>query len=390
MREAFSLLRAYDPILIAGGRAVVAWHRDVREVLDRADIFGVTEIYAAKMQATSGPFFLGMEDTPQYHREAGLCRRALPTNLADRARTLARDHANALVAAARGSGRLDVAGQLSRLVPIRLVNEIFGVPSPNLPQFQLWMRVVFWEIFVNLEGNADVTRRAREASAELQPYLEALITARKASLATSGADDMLTNLLRMQANPDTALDDDGVRRNVGGIILGAVETISKATIHVLDELFRQPDALALAVAAARSDDDARLSAVVFEALRFRPHNPFVLRTCHQDFVLAAGTPRAKSIAKGTTVVAATLSAMFDDDVVSAPEEFRTDRPPQDYLHFGAGLHTCFGERLNLVVIPQILKPVLRLPDLRRAEGAEGEIVSEGPFPDHMIVLFDPK
>jgi cytochrome P450 len=390
LRELFSLLREYKPTLVVEGRAVVTWHKDVREVLDRPDIFGVTETYAAKMQATSGAFFLGMENTPQYQREVGLCRKALPAGVVERTRTLARALATALVEEARPAGRMDTVGQLSRRIPIRIVNEIFGVASPDEEQFKGWMRSIFWELFVNLQGDPDITRRALAASALLRPHLEQLIAQGKATLGTSPRDDLLTNLLRMQADPDTRLDDDGVRRNVGGIIVGAVDTLSKATTYALDELFRQPDGMAQAVAAARADDDKRLGAVVFEILRWKTHNPFVLRTCHQDFVLAEGSARATKIPKGTTVVAATLSAMFDEDVIAAPEEFRTDRPPGAYLHFGAGQHTCFGERLNLVVVPAVLAPLLRLRDLRRAEGPAGEILHEGPFPDRLMVAFDSK
>jgi cytochrome P450 len=165
MREAFSLLRAYDPILVAKGRAVVAWHRDVREVLDRNDVFGVTEIYAARMDATSGAFFLGMENTPQYQREVMLCRKALPAGVVERARSIARERANALVAEALPQGRLDTVGRLSRLVPVGIVDQLFGVPGPGEDQFKAWMRVLFWEIFVNLTGDAAVTGRARLAAA---------------------------------------------------------------------------------------------------------------------------------------------------------------------------------------------------------------------------------
>jgi cytochrome P450 len=389
MREAFSLLRAYDPILVVNGRAIVAGHRDVREVLDRNDVFGVTEIYVAKMKATSGIFFLGMENTPQYQREVTLCRRALPASVVERARTLAREQASALMAAALPHGRLDTVGQLSRLVPLRIVAELFGVSGPNEQELAAWMRILFWEIFVNLAADADVTRRALLASAELNRYLVDLISERKAALATSTRDDLLTNLLRLQGDPATRLDDEDIRRNVAGVIIGAVDTISKTATLVLDQLLSQPEAMAQAAHAARTGDDQLLAAVVFEALRFRPHNPFVLRTCHQDFVLAEGTPRATTIPKGTTVVAATLSAMFDADVVSAPEEFRTDRPARDYLHFGGGMHTCFGERLNLVVVPEIIRAIVLRGDLRRAEGAEGQIVFEGPFPDRLLVRFDP-
>ena len=43
------------------------------------------------------------------------------------------------------------------------------------------------------------------------------------------------------------------------------------------------------------------------------------------------------------------------------------------MHFGYGMHECFGVYMNRVMIPQICKAVLRLPQLRRAAGPAGRL-----------------
>ncbi len=54
------------------------------------------------------------------------------------------------------------------------------------------------------------------------------------------------------------------------------------------------------------------------------------------------------------------------------------------------MHTCFGATINAAVIPAILKPLLAQRNLRRAEGAAGQVDSGGtPFPQHFTVRFDP-
>jgi cytochrome P450 len=81
--------------------------------------------------------------------------------------------------------------------------------------------------------------------------------------------------------------------------------------------------------------------------------------------------------------------MFDDSHVDAPGEFRTDRSNiADYLHFGAGLHTCAGQYISRLLILEVTKQLLSITGLRRAAGAEGEIRSDGPFPDSFSVEFD--
>ena len=90
------------------------------------------------------------------------------------------------------------------------------------------------------------------------------------------------------------------------------------------------------------------------------------------------------------VFAANLSAMFDRFDIPAPTDFRTDRTWETYIHWGYGMHTCFGDAINRAVIPATVRPLLRQKNLRRAQGAAGHIDSGGTsFPQHFTLEFDP-
>jgi hypothetical protein len=52
------------------------------------------------------------------------------------------------------------------------------------------------------------------------------------------------------------------------------------------------------------------------------------------------------------------------------------------------MHECFGESINCVQIPGILKPLLSRRNLRRAEGDPGKLQMAGPFPSSLCVEFD--
>jgi hypothetical protein len=41
-----------------------------------------------------------------------------------------------------------------------------------------------------------------------------------------------------------------------------------------------------------------------------------------------------------------------------------------------------------VEIPELLAALLRLPNLRRAPGSEGQILYDGPFPNRLVLEFD--
>jgi len=120
---------------------------------------------------------------------------------------------------------------------------------------------------------------------------------------------------------------------------------------------------------------------VFEALRFNPQTAGLLRYCGGG--AAIGERSATAVPAQSTVILATLSAMFDPAAFEDPGAFRIDRTNAPYLHFGAGLHTCFGRAINMVQIPQIAATLLKQPGLRRV----GRALYDGPFPDRLIVEF---
>jgi len=127
---------------------------------------------------------------------------------------------------------------------------------------------------------------------------------------------------------------------------------------------------------------------VYEAVRFNPHHPVQARFCKQETEIASGTSRARKIPAGASVFVATLSAMFDPAVFVEPKTFRVDREVE-YLHFGYGMHRCFGRAINGVQIPELVATLVRLPNLRRAPRSAGRVAFDGPFPDRLILEFDP-
>jgi len=153
-------------------------------------------------------------------------------------------------------------------------------------------------------------------------------------------------------------------------------------------LLRRPEALRGAQAAARAGDDALLAGYVREAMRFDPLAPGLPRIALQDWTIARGTKRQRVIPAGSTVIAAFASAMRDGRRVADPERFDPRRLPHDFIHFGHGLHQCFGIHINNATLHLMLKPLLRRDNLRRAPGAAGKLSKNGAFAESLTLLFD--
>jgi cytochrome P450 len=395
-RLALRPLRAFLPNLVLSnqfvaaypntGTAVVTRYEDVVEVLDRNADFEV--VYKPKMEAITGGenFFLGMQNTATYTRDVSNMRLAMRR---DDVAAIVAPMASSLAAqlVAKKSNAIDVPNDLSLPVPTAIVTDYFGIDGAQNSDLVAWATLMFWYLFIDLAGDKAVESRALAAAAASRSVIDAAIASRKASHVTK--DDVLGRCLVLQQAGLPGMDDLGIRNNLIGLFIGAIQTISKACVQALDQLLDRPQALASAQAAARAGDDALFAAHVFEAFRFNPINPLIYRRAACDTKIAAGSLRSRNIPKGTMVLAVNLSAMFDPLRVEAPESFRTDRPWGDYMLWGYGMHACFGAYINRAVIPAILKPLLAKPGLRRAAGAAGQVDCGGtPFPQHLSLQWD--
>jgi cytochrome P450 len=382
----FALLRIVRPVLLIHDIAIVTRYTDVVEVLTNDEAFGV-EPYGAKMRALTGDFILGLDDSAQYERAVSILRLAAPRSDLPALAAFTDETAEALVAEGARTGRIDVA-EISKRLPARLMGRWFGTPGPSEDAMIAWAMAMFEDIFANLKNDPAIHTHAKEAAVELLSYMGELVAERKRALAPSDFGDVLGRLIAMQPARETAFTDEEIVTNLIGLIVGFIPTVASTTTLAIDALMDRPQALDAAQQVARADDDDAVRAHMWEAMRLAPQGPGLLRRALTDFVVGEGAHHATRIPAGTIVFAATESAMLDGEVIEDPDDFRVSRPAHDYLHFGVGMHECFGRFANAMQIPAIAKAMLRLPGLARAPGEEGKLVKEGPYPKSLLLDTD--
>ncbi|SPH22203.1 Pulcherriminic acid synthase [Ascidiaceihabitans donghaensis] len=394
-RRVFAILRAFVPnftlnkVLMKAydntGTAVVSRRVDVLDVLNRNDDFEV--VYGTRMRKlTEGEnFFLGMQPGWDYTRDTSAMRLAARMDdVSNIVLPRATERASDIVKAS--GGKIDIVPALTLEVPWDMTATYFGAGGER-NAMQEWTTDLFWYLFEDLPADPELDAKAMKYAGELRDYLDGLIKDRKAN--PTDAEDILNRCLALQSADTPGMSDLGIRNNMLGILIGAIPTISKACCLALDELLNRPDALATAHKAALAGDDALLAMHIWEALRFNPHNPVIYRRATRDAIVGRSTLRQRTIKKGQIVFAGTASAQFDRYDIPTPNQFRTDRPFEDYIIWGYGMHNCFGAAINAAVIPAILKPLLAQKNLRRAAGAAGQIDGGGtPHPQHFHVEFD--
>jgi cytochrome P450 len=380
----FGVIRNLWPIPSFGKFTMVTRCTDVQEVMSLSEVF--TNPYNAKLDVIMGghPFFLGMSDTEEYTRDTTNMRMVMRrTDIEQRLTAATIEEAERLVEASGGT--IEVV-DFVRSITFNVLCDYFGTPGPADADLRVWATRLFEFQFADQANDPSLRAEVDIYAPLLRQHIDNLIQARRTQPLR---DDVLGRCLLLQQAGIPGMDDATIRTNLIGFIVGGLPQPPMVAPQAMEQLIRRPEWFAKAQLAARANDDCRLAALVFEAMRFDPLTPGLFRTASEDYRVAAGTWRAHTIRAGATVLAATRSAMHDGRHVPRPKTFDPDRRPYEYMHFGYGLHTCFGIHINQALLPLMLKPLLQRPELKRMAGPSGHLSKRGIFADRLEVTFRP-
>jgi cytochrome P450 len=379
----FGFLRLFWPIPRLFGWAIVTRHSDVEEVLGRPDVFKVPfgdEIARLNDGAAPGtPFILGIDDAQAHDAQLKRVMAAFPRqDIAKRITKPARDDAMEIVAAAASTHQIDAIQALVIQIPINICVHYYGVAVPNPTRFSTAARGVSGHLF-GLPPIVPKTDSDRDAA-----YLRSVVDAAIANAIDNPGNSTVTERLAALITQGE-LSRAQVRAFLMGMIVGFVPTNTIAGGNILAMLLSRSAFMAAARSAAEAGDDDLLAHCLFEALRFRPINCGPYRLCVEDHIIAAGTRGSKRIKAGTKVLASTMSAMFDSDVVEKPFHFVPGRPASGLMNFGFGMHWCVGACIAQAQITQTMKALLLRPNFSPLRGPAGKLKRVGVFPTSMVV-----
>jgi cytochrome P450 len=355
-----------DPIRF-GDTVIVARHAHVMEVLHRDLDFLIAPVNETRIVEVNGPFVLGMDRGATLVAE----RRALyqafaAVDFAPIRRSVEDEAAHRI---ARSRDEIDVVDAYARPIAAHTATALFGIRGPDEQTFMDVARAIFGHVFLNLSGDETVRQRAIKAGALMQAWFHDEIKRRRASGRLG--EDMMGVLLKANA-----IDDEGVRRTLGGMLVGSIDTTATSVAKIVTMIAKDA---ALAKSIARDvGDQTHLAGWCREALRRWPHNPVVLRTAASSTSLGD-----VQIRQGDRVFAWTQAAMLDAEVFPDPQYLRPDRPAVAYLHFGGGLHACAGRAVNAFQIPALVGALVR-----RGIKSTGAMQWAGPFPARLPLRFE--
>jgi cytochrome P450 len=354
-------------VIRIGDTVLVVRHADVREVLQRDLDFCIGPINAARIEEVNGPFILGMDRGHVLDHERATLYRAFHQVDMESLRDQIQAEARRRIAAV-GNRTIDAVGDFARPIAAQTAATLFGVSGPSEQMLMDVARAIFAHTFLNIDNDEVVRKRAVAAGKMMHDWLAAEI-ARRLAVSEPG-NDLMGQLIRLQKPVDAEL----VRRTLGGMLVGAIDTTTTCVAKIIAVLGRDP---ALAAQVARDvDQPDRLRGWCWEALRRWPHNPVVLRQAS-----AATTLNGQEIRQGDRIFVWTQAAMLDATIFPDPSRLRPDRPPGNYLHFGGALHACAGRVVNGFQIPILVGELVR-----QGIVSVGKMAWAGPFPDELPVV----
>jgi Dyp-type peroxidase family len=378
-----AILRRFWPIASLGGYTIITRDADVREALERQDIF--TTPYGPEMSELAGGsnFILGLQDGKDYRRMKSAVLSAFPPHeVEQRVRPIASGHAQAIVA--RASPGFDAIGGLLKIVPARICRDYFGMAFDDEQEFTDWSIALSAMFFSDPGADPTVRRLARIAANRMIACVDRSIEAVRDG--STPADRPLARLVRLM--DDGAIELPEVHSIMLGMISGFAPTNILAGGNCLDFILSSPQAQAAVGKAVADNDIPALDRAIREAMRFKPIWIGPWRYASSDIVIAQGTRRERLIKRGQTVIPSTLSAMFDPDAIERPNEFDPLRPDHTYMVYGHGLHVCIGAEVARVQIGECLRALFMKKALRRAAGRTGKLTRLGAYPETLRVEFD--
>jgi cytochrome P450 len=362
-RAFFQELRDSRPILRTPLGVLVAKFEDVIEVLRLPDTYTVG-LYKPKM----GDFMLAQDDVPAHFRDKSIMRAMLNRDDLPKIRALIAGKVKAALETA--NGKIELIENVTRMAAIALVEDYFGfrgAPKGKLFEWSYWnQRDAFHNQPFNYNNDADdIHAKAQNALNEMKGYLITLAQKRAQEIATGTAsDDVLTRIMKTKFADDVGFTPARFIINVGGLLIGAVETTSQAAAQAIDELLRRPKILAEARKAAMEDDLSRFDGFVWEALRFQPISPYMFRLAAKTHTLGRTKGYETTLNEGDVVLPLVQSAMFDPSRFPDPDNFDPTRSLDDMFHLGWGHHECLGKYPAMAMIPEIVRQVILRQDIK--------------------------
>jgi cytochrome P450 len=290
-------------------------------------------------------------EPPEHARLRNLVNRAFVSRQVERLAPRIGALTNQLIDGFRPRGSADLLGELAVQIPVVVIAELLGVPTP------MWRQLLDWSHRMVAMYQFGVTRAVEDGAAaaagEFSAFLTAYVEERRKKL----ADDLISRLIDAEEAGGKLSQEELIATCV--LLLNAGH---EATVHGIGNGAKAMLESGAAAVAALAAGGATQSSLVEELLRYDP--PLHLFT---RYALEEIEYEGARLKKGERIGLLLGAANRDPERFPDPDRIDWARAPNPHVAFGGGIHFCVGAPLARLEL-EIVLPILfeRLPGLALA------------------------
>jgi cytochrome P450 len=255
---------------------------------------------------------------------------------------------DAVIDAAPAAGRFDLMEKIAVPVPVLVIARILGVDESRLGDFRQWSEDVI--LGLNPVRTPEEDARLISGGEALDAYFTELMAARR----KAPRDDLVSDMVQLQASGEADIADDEVRTNLEALLVGGNLTTTDLIGNGMWLLLTHPAQLA----ALRVHSELGAQAVE-EVLRYEAPVSVTSRIVPGERTVAGCPMHA-----GQPVWMSLAAANRDPEVFDAAEAFDITRKRASHIAFGGGPHICIGAPLARIEARHVyLKLLEKYPTL---------------------------
>jgi cytochrome P450 len=229
-----------------------------------------------------------------------------------------------------GRTRTDVVDDLAYPLPVTVICELLGVPPGDEHRFRVWVDVALQSTDPGLDPETQQKKRA-EAGKELRSFMEDLVEVHRRAPGTD-----LLSAMAADDGPEGRMPSEQLVGTGLLLLIAGHETTVNLIANGALTLLRHPNELMR----LRNDPDLVIP-MVEELLRYEPPVHFVPFRTALDDIDVDGT----TIPAGSSFTLLLAAGNRDPAHATDPDLFIPERPNNQHLGFGGGIHLCFGAPL---------------------------------------------
>jgi cytochrome P450 len=251
---------------------------------------------------------------------------------------------------AKGEHRFDVVEDYAYPVPVAVICKILGVPPKDEPIFHAWIHDFLAGIDLGTDARTEEgqvrARKGRESSAALTQYLSDLIH----GYLEKPGDGLLSKLVNDHDGPDGAMAPKEATANAILLLVAGHDSTVNTISNCVMTFLRNPGSIELL-----RDRPELIPRAIEEVQRLQSAVQFFPSFSARADIEIGGTV----IPKGCAVHLLYSAANRDPARFASPNQFDAERPDNEHLGWGSGIHTCMGGPLARLEVNIVIENFLR-------------------------------